>query len=41
LVRETPVKTHVPRVLVKLDLRDRPQAFGLAYETGLAQPGIG
>ena len=33
------IKTHVARVLDKLNLRDRIQAVVLAYETGIVRPG--
>jgi DNA-binding NarL/FixJ family response regulator len=37
---ETTVKTHVSRVLTKLDLRDRTHAVIYAYERGVIAPGV-
>jgi DNA-binding NarL/FixJ family response regulator len=34
-ISDTTVKTHVTRLLSKLQLRDRAQAIVLAYRTGL------
>jgi DNA-binding NarL/FixJ family response regulator len=39
VISEATAKTHVARILQKLDLRDRVQAVIYAYETGLIAPG--
>lgn len=38
-VSHATVKTHVSRLLMKLDARDRAQLVMVAYETGLVTPG--
>jgi DNA-binding NarL/FixJ family response regulator len=38
-VSHATVKTHVSRLLMKLDARDRAQLVMIAYETGVAMPG--
>jgi DNA-binding NarL/FixJ family response regulator len=37
---ETTVKTHVSRILGKLEVRDRIGAVVVAYESGLCRPGL-
>jgi DNA-binding NarL/FixJ family response regulator len=39
IIEESTVKTHVKRILAKLDARDRVQAVIFAYESGLTRPG--
>jgi DNA-binding NarL/FixJ family response regulator len=39
VISEATAKTHVARILQKLDLRDRVQAVIYAYESGLIAPG--
>jgi DNA-binding NarL/FixJ family response regulator len=39
-VEESTIRTHVKRILMKLDVRDRVQAVIFAYETGLNRPAV-
>jgi len=41
VIEESTIRTHVKRILMKLDLRDRVQAVMFAYETGINRPGAG
>ena len=41
VVEESTVRTHVKRILMKLDVRDRVQAVIFAYETGIRAAGEG
>jgi DNA-binding NarL/FixJ family response regulator len=40
VISEATTKTHVARILQKLDLRDRVQTVIYAYESGLVTPGL-
>lgn len=40
IVAETTVKTHLGRILVKLELRDRVQAVVFAYQNGIIDGGV-
>jgi DNA-binding NarL/FixJ family response regulator len=40
-IEESTIRTHVKRILMKLDLRDRVQAVIFAYESGLTRPAAG
>jgi DNA-binding NarL/FixJ family response regulator len=40
VVEESTIRTHVKRILMKLDLRDRVQIVIFAYETGVNRPAV-
>ncbi|MGH3768235.1 MAG: response regulator [Pseudonocardiaceae bacterium] len=37
-IRETTMKTHLARLMMKLDVREKAQAVAAAYQTGLVAP---
>ena len=37
-IRETTVKTHLARLMMKLEVREKAQAVAAAYQTGLVRP---
>lgn len=37
-IREVTVKTHLARLMMKLEVREKAQAVAAAYQTGLVQP---
>jgi DNA-binding NarL/FixJ family response regulator len=41
VIEESTIRTHVKRILMKLELRDRVQAVIFAYEIGLNHPAMG
>jgi len=41
VVEESTIKTHVSRILIKLNHRDRVPAVVLTYETGFVTPDAG
>lgn len=40
VIQESTIRTHVKRILMKLDLRDRVQAVIFAYENGVNRPAV-